>query len=266
VGKYLQSFRYVPENFDAILVGSSMSGNWNLAGIEGLHVYNESLNGGNVVEEKCLVDAALSRSGISTAFLIVHPALTISHNFETVRLDDKLKLASLGSVSLSETYRDMIGVRWLHKPREFDHNGTEDFGSYAHEMNAVMKRLWQPAEAFDIDPIARAAYRELVAELRAHKVQIAFVVPPMYEDILRAKRAAFDKYVQQIRADVATDADEWLDFTGEDYAAFRRDKANFGDGIHFTSSSSARFVSDLNAKVAQAIARGRLRPGGARSE
>jgi len=259
VAKYLLNTRYVPENFDSILVGSSLSANWNLTGITKLRVYNNSLNGGNIVEGKSLARSALSRPGISTAFLLVHPALTASHEFETVRLDDKLKLAALGSLSLWDAYKDMLKIRLRRSKLMFDYAGTEDLGDYPREMNTVMKRLWRPAEEFDIDPIAHAAYLDLVADLRAHGVRIVFIVPPTFEELLHGKRAAFDRYVHLIQSEAATVGDEWYDFTGDDYAEFRRDPVNFGDGVHFKPEAARLLVAALNAKVNDAIARGRLR-------
>src|SRR5262245_46919446 len=79
VAKYLLSNNYVPANFDAILIGTSVSANWNTRKIHALRVYNESMSAANIVEEKALVDRALSQPGIQVAMLIVHPYLTNSH-------------------------------------------------------------------------------------------------------------------------------------------------------------------------------------------
>ena len=54
IAKYLLSERYVPENFDSLLIGSSVSANWNTQGIDSFRAYNESIEGGNIVEEKVI--------------------------------------------------------------------------------------------------------------------------------------------------------------------------------------------------------------------
>ena len=64
IAKYLLSTHYVPENFNAVLAGSSMSANWDLTAVQRLRIYNESLDAGNIVEEKALIEAALLRPGI----------------------------------------------------------------------------------------------------------------------------------------------------------------------------------------------------------
>src|SRR5438105_1431990 len=48
--KYLLSQRYVPANFDGLLVGSSVSASWDVSAIDG-RVYNASVNGGNISDE-----------------------------------------------------------------------------------------------------------------------------------------------------------------------------------------------------------------------
>src|SRR5207245_288645 len=105
IAKYLLNFRYVPENFSAVLIGSSVSANWDMTPVEKLKIYNDSLNGGNIIEGKNLLDVAISRPGVSTVLLLVHPALTFTGDYKTVTLTPKLKRSALGSLSLWEAYK-----------------------------------------------------------------------------------------------------------------------------------------------------------------
>src|SRR5215468_6006177 len=59
LAKYLLSTRYVPANFDGVLIGTSASANWDTGKMRSLRLYNESLNGGNIVEEKAILDQLL---------------------------------------------------------------------------------------------------------------------------------------------------------------------------------------------------------------
>jgi hypothetical protein len=257
VTKYLLNARYVPENFNSILIGSSASANWDMRGIEKLRVYNDSLNGGNIVEEKALVDSALSRPGISIAFLLVHPYLTSSHEFETVKLIPQLRVSALGSQSLWDAYKDILKIRLHRSQLMTDYAGTTDLGIYPSELTATLKHLWRPDADFELDPIALGAYREVVAKLRAHNIQIVFVVPPTFEDLLQRKWAAFDKYTRIIRSEMAA-GDEWIDFTSGAHADFRKNRSNFGDGVHLVPKAAEQVVSYINAKTNDWIAEGRL--------
>jgi hypothetical protein len=248
IAKYLLSFGYVPENFNAILIGGSFSANWNTTAVEKLRVYNESLNGGNIVEEKALAEAAISRPGISTAFILVHPALTYSHDFMTVRLAPRLKYSSLGSTSLWFAYKNMLYIRFHRSIQNYDYAGTEDFGTLATEMPPNMKRFWSGGDHFDIDPIALAAYRDLIAELRARQIHLIFIVPPTFEGLLLTKQTAFPSYKGLIES-YSTPEDKWIDFSSAEYLNFRAASANFPDGVHLTPQAAKMVVCDINAKL-----------------
>ena len=250
IAKYLLNVRYVPENFNAVLIGSSVSANWDMTPVEKLKIYNDSLNGGNIIEGKTLLEVAIARPGVSTVLLLVHPALTFSRDYKTVTLTPKLTRSALGSLSLWEAYKDMINIR-LHRPPSwgrFDYAGTETFEHLSSEMNADMKVLWRPGDTFDIDPSALAAYRDAIRQLRAKRLQIVFIVPPTAEDVLQKKRSAFDSYVRLIQADSTTD-DVWIDFTSDVYAGFRRNRARFPDGSHLNAEAAMALVSYINATL-----------------
>jgi hypothetical protein len=257
--KYLLNHRYVPENFDAILLGSSMSANWPVAGITSMRVFNDSLTGGNAVEVKRLVDAALGRPGIRTAFVVVNPAFTYSHTFETVVMDRRLWLGSLGSIALLEAYRDLARLKLGRPYAQFDAAGTERFPDIPKAMNPVMLAFWQTGDEFVVDPVALTAYREMVEDLRARGVAVIFVVPPCADEIVAPKRASFARYVGRVRAEVARGDDLWLDYTDAAASGFHVESADFVDGVHFTTGAAARFVADLDRKVQGAVAAGRLR-------
>src|SRR5690242_11790260 len=69
-GKYLLSLRYVPSNFDAILIGTSVTGTWNTSGLEVFRTYNESTDGGNITEEKLLAERVLRSPGLKAAICL----------------------------------------------------------------------------------------------------------------------------------------------------------------------------------------------------
>lgn len=256
VAKYLFSMRYVPENFNAIMTGASIVANWDVTAIEKLRVYNGSLDGGNIVEEKCVIEAALARPGISVVLLLVHPALTVSHGFQTVELKPDLKRSALGSLSLWNAYRDMVNIRLGRIPQTFDYAGTETFLNARSEMNLYMKRMWS-AQEFNLDPVALRAYLDLVADLRARGVKLVFIVPPTSEQLLRTKRVPLERYVRHMRSEIGT-GDLWIDFMSTEYQEVCNDSSNFSDGVHLTKGAAGRVIGHVNTAVNRWIAEGRL--------
>lgn len=255
VSKYLLSMRYVPENFDAILSGASVSANWDVTKIKAVRVYNGSLDGGSIVEAKAMIEAALDRPGISTVLLVVHPALTYSHNFQTVELNPSLKRSALGSWSLWSAYKGMANI-WLRRmPQTFDYAGTETFLNARSEMNINMRQMWSAPE-FALDPVALQAYRDLVAKLRARGIQLVFIVPPTSEQLLQTKREPLEKYLQEMREQIGTKG-LWIDFLSPEYTNLCA-RANFSDGVHLTSDGALKVVAQINIIVSQWIANRQL--------
>jgi hypothetical protein len=256
VAKYLLSMRYVPESFNAILSGASVSANWDVTGIRSLRVYNESLNGGNIIEEKSLIQAALERPGIRVVFLLVDPSLTFSHEFRTVELKPSLKFSALGSLSLWSAYKDMANI-WLRRiPQEFDYAGTETFFEQRSEMNIYMKQMWN-AQDFTLDPLALQARQDLIAALRAHGVKLVFVVPPTSEQLLQTKRAQMERYLRRMRAEIGPGG-LWIDFLSQEYTDLCAKGANFSDGVHLTADGARQVVAYMDTAVNRWIAEGRL--------
>jgi hypothetical protein len=257
IAKYLLSEKYVPENFDTLLIGTSVSANWNTGGINALRVYNESLDGGNIVEEKAIADQALSNSHIRAAILILHPYLTSSHEFETVRLTPRENLAALGSQSLLDAYKSKVRVKLHLEKQEFDEFGTDDFGDIPQKMNPHLQKLMAPGTEFSIDGPAMASYRALVDELHASNIQIIYVIPPVLQSIYLPKAGAFANYSQAVLENKRA-GDRIIDFTSNEFVDFRSNPGNFKDGVHLTNQSAQEVVTIINARVTQWIQNGQL--------
>jgi hypothetical protein len=258
VAKYLLSEWYVPANFNAVLIGSSVSANWRLEKIDQLRTYNDSLDGGNIVEEKQLVGQVLSRPGIQVAFLIVHPFLTHSHDFETVRLGPDEWKTALGSLSLWEAYKEEVRTARSVKRPLIDEFGAEEFEIDRKELNPTLRHMMSGIGDFEVDAIAFAEYRDVVSELHAHRMQTVFIIPPLEERLLAPKRAAFQHYLSAIRP-MMTAQDKLIDFTSQEFGEFRADPRNFLDGVHLLHDGAAAVVSMINSRIDTWIKRGELR-------
>lgn len=257
VAKYLLSERYVPTNFDAILIGSSVSANWNMAKIDGFKVYNESVNGGDIVEEKAIVDRALGSSKIRLAILVVHPFLTSSHEFETVHVTPRENLGALGSQNLLDAYKDKLRERFHRGAPVFDEFGTYPSGDVGREMNQTLKKLMVPAKNFKVDPIALTANEDFVAELHAANIPIVYVVPPMSDLLLESRKEEVDAYSNLILKN-KSERDQVIDFTSPNYDDFRRNRGDFSDGVHLTKVGATEIVAQINLRLNDWVRTGHL--------
>lgn len=245
--KYLLNQRYVPDNFNSLIIGPSISANWDGRGLEGLRAYNDSTLGGNIVELKAIADQALASSKIRVVILIVHPYLTATHDFKTVPLTPQLNNGALGSIGLAEAYKQRLRKKLhLEKP-DFDAFGVFDYTNIPDKMNPNEKLLMAPGTDFDVDPIAMQTYRDFEAELHARNVRIIYVIPPFLQSIYAGKREAFKKYTNMILAD-KIEQDRVIDFTSGEFTAFRS-LPEFFLGVHLTNEAARRVVAVINERL-----------------
>lgn len=249
IAKYLLSRRYVPGNFDALLIGSSISANWNTSGIACLRVYNESLDGGNIVEEKAVAGQALESHRIKVAIVIINPYLTSSHEFETTPLTPRENFAALGSQSLLEAYKDQIRGKLNHSSPPCDEFGTYDLDNSPTKLNATLRKMMAPGAEFDIDEAALNAHRALIAGLRAANVRTVYVIPPISQALLIFKDRAFAHY-SELMLKGKPDREPVIDFLSDEFLEFRENPENFRDGVHLNNRAARQVVSVLNDRLA----------------
>ena len=249
LSKYLLSKRYVPDNFDAILLGTSVSENWRTGTIKPVRVYNESLEGGVIVEDRALAERAMAGGRIKLVLLLIQPYLTYDNTFRTVQFTPQQDVTALGSKSLLDAYRDQFSI-WRHsEPVDWDEFGSESFSNLPQQLNRKLQKMWAPTEQpFEIDASGMRDYTALVNELHAKNIPIVFIVPPISENLFEGRRKGFDQY-SQLMLNMSGPQDRLIDFSGDDFKNFRSDPKNFKDGIHMTDIGAATVTGTINDRL-----------------
>ncbi len=250
LAKYLLNARYVPMNFDSLLIGPSVSANWPVTDIDTLSIYNESLNGADIVELKSLVDNSMASWRPKVALLIITPFVTLSHEFKTVPMTPSLRSRALGSLNLVYAYKEWLLHRLGRATPAFDPVGSEDFGDRRIPLNDTLKSMLDPAKSdFDIDPEAMQAYLGLVKELQSREVPIVFIIPPMAEELYRPKQKALTTYADMVLR-MSAERDHVIDFTSDEFKDLWSTEAdNFTDGVHLRQAAAAKLTGIIGQKL-----------------
>lgn len=256
IAKYLLSEHYVPQNFEAILVGPSISSNWDTHGIHAIRTYNESLNGSNFFEQECLVNHALSEPGIRVVMIVIHPSLTAAHDFDTVALTDRENWGALGSVSLFEAYKALFARVIRHSEPPTDDYGTDHFEDPV-QLNAVAAKMMTPGTNFTIDALAFSAFRKILDEARSHHAKVVYIIPPMLPAMYEPKREAFAKYFALLRTEMGPE-EQVIDFSAPRLRDFQSNRSNFSDGVHISRKGTPRLVALLNQELTELREKGLL--------
>lgn len=249
--KYLYGYRYIPANFDGIMIGTSVSDNWDTSLMQGARVYNASLNGGNISEEKLILDQVLARGKMKLVVFCIYPYLTMNHGRKSGDMAPSEYWGALGSIPLLREYAVALKVR-LGKTRS-----THDPYGRFHFENAVpdvvkfraKPGVFKKPPEVVVDEVAFAEYAQLVRDARAHGARIVAFFPPVYAEFYAQQKPAFDAYFARVSA-LFQPGEQVINFNQPAYAEAARDPLTFMDGIHLTPAAADRFSADLAAAIA----------------
>lgn len=243
--KYLLSFNYIPSNFNGLLVGSSITDNWDTSAIHTGRIYNASLSGGNISEEALIVENAFRRRPFKTALFVIFPYMTATYGRKSGNMAPNEYWAGLGSVQLIEAY-----VSWWAQ-----HNGLAQQTSTPFGQNRfaelklghaeVLEKLAKE-EAVTFDERAVAQYRELLGKARINGASVVGIVPLVSKDFEAAKGKSYREYLQMM-GKLFGPGEPILDLNAcPELAALRQDEAAFPDGVHLAPWAADRCVETID--------------------
>jgi len=241
--KYMLNQRYVPSNFDGLLIGSSSSENWDTDLIHSFRIYNESLVGDSASEEKILVDQLPAAAHFRVAICALSPFIFSKHYLKH-GLGQVTRREAFGSLnSLGEEAAKVI-ADLRQQQSTFFPNGSRSFPDEEPIKKGAHEELG--AEYFDIDPQAMADYRSLIQTLQAHGAKIVYVAPPIYLPIY-GDRTEFQRSLERIQAQLPPGP--VINFTDPEYTAFNNDPKNFSDGFHLSPNGAIEISKMLNERL-----------------
>jgi hypothetical protein len=243
--KFLMSKRYVPANFDALLIGPSSSSNWSPDGIAGYKIYNESVLGADVSEEKLFVDQALETGRFKLAICILFPTMTNNHGI----------VDGLDTVTTSEAFASihvlvheaavLLNAIHLSSGKSPDQpNGSAVMkGAQFFDLNTLALAY------FALDPIAVKDYQGMLKALKDHGVTIVYVVPALYQGCYNvgSSRERFEEYLKDVRG--LLPKAPTINFYDSKFAGFSGNKDNYIDCFHLNAQGASR----MNALLAQTV-------------
>ena len=252
--KLLLNKRYVPTNFDGLILGPSSSSNWSVASLNGHRMFNESFPGGNAAEEQLLVVQALKTGHFRLALLLLAPGMTRFHE-----LHDGIETTGTSEAiaSIHLIFYEIAMVLQAHHvyfaKAETAPNG-QIIDYYGKHLDT------QPLDPVDyhIDSVDLKQYQYIANSLQNQGAFLVYIVPPYYEPCYRIKKQANDAYVADLQKKLP--AGPLIDFGLPDFAALRNDPDNFYDCAHTTPEGSAKIVALLQKLVPQVMNASSVRP------
>ncbi len=269
--KYLLAHRYVPENFDAIMIGSSVSANLDTRRIEGFRVYNLSMSGGNITETGAAALAYLAAPGTKKLLIVsLYPYLTKNSGMKSFQIDENEVAGSLFS---------MIPVMvWISKIQhwigagigDFDESvagwtnfnasrAVRDMGRLAAELEQELRDAEAGGPAVParqdevIDAVALEELEALLDAARQKGLRIVAYYHPSFAprhalDIREGRWAVYKAQMERL----FQPGEIILDMNGPDFTALRADLETYYDGAHLSEKGTDAVLRALNQAMKSA--------------
>lgn len=256
VTKYLFARKYIPGNFDGLLVGTSITQSLDLSKVPNYRLYNASLSGGNTATVTPVIRVALERGRYRLVIMCVYPYMTKDHQDKTTGLDDRQVQGALGSPQLFRDYLAAILVEKRVIGASYDASGTRitppaarDADDAVAELLAEVKRNGGTPDLKSVglvpDPVALEQYRDLIDRAHQNGATILALIPPWYTKRREVYGTALDDY-KKVMLGLFAPNDLVLDLNDPRFASLTDDPSNFQDGAHLSAKG--------NEAVVQAIA------------
>jgi hypothetical protein len=259
IAKYLQSYRYIPENFDGVLLGSSVSVILDTRELAGYRVYNASIDGGNIADLKPIAENIFRRGELQLTIICAHRYITNDHLKKTDLMTPKQYWGALGSPQLMTAYISRLAIRHGVVSDRYDvrgtlHSGTEpDSNIVRKEIDKAVAQIQRGTPSFGnyyVDPVALTELKDLIANARSHSQRLVVFYPPIPAPVLAVRSTEFSRY-RDIISGVTESSDLIVDFNRPEYEGLRIDYHNFVDPVHLSKAGATVVMSELSKVVAR---------------
>ena len=254
--KYLMSYNYIGNNFDGILIGSSVSANLNPTFLLPKYkVYNLSMNGGNITELKYAVDRLFEKKQIHYMILCLHPYMTKNSGLKDNQINKNEYWRSFFSVLpahiLIEKAWCLIGAPDVFHSSE---NGFNDYNIFTKNFNLEKKIRASKGQTYDVflNSIALNTLKELLSEARNKNIRIIAYYFPIYKEIFKTySLESWLDYKSKIDAFFKGN-DTVIDMNSKQYRFINENIKNYSDG-HLSDQGAAAVLKEIGYQLDIAI-------------
>ncbi|WP_339923250.1 hypothetical protein [uncultured Cyclobacterium sp.] len=263
--KYLMTFNHVPQHFDGMILGPSLSANLNPESIPDKNYFNVSLMGARMNNVLALATNVLENNGtIKEAIVCIHPYVTANTKVEEtgfMNLDTYWK--AYGSVNLLRVYglgliRDFDLWPNKYPKNQYRTNGSNAFealfkvedvaGRIAEEVNNVK------VNEFEIGSNHRRDFKKLLTLLEQNKIQTFIYFHPVPYPIYQAHSDKMNHYWEDILDGTNVEKSELMstyNFNSPEFSDFSKDVSNYIDHGHLSLKGQEILIREIKAKMDQ---------------
>lgn len=259
--KYLLAHRYVPDHYDGILIGSSVSANIDPAQISNdIKIYNISMAGGNMTEISAAAKLYINRAKNPKLMVVsLHPYMLAGSGMKSFQIHEKEYFGSLFSALPAMIWAAKIFRALNMSGAEFDHseNGWNNLESNTpvKDMDTQMISMKENCEKEDwksnmIDPTAYQQLSDLLTLARAKNMRIiAYFHPYLSNQWAIYKSCGKGLFFQKEVRKLFLPDEQIIDFNTPQYSYITNNRKLRLDLAHLNRKGAGLLAKELNRTI-----------------
>ena len=242
LSKYLLSLNYIPSNFDGLLIGASVTENYDLTKVDNFRVYNVAFSAANATEQKIIADNVFSVAPMKIVIFSMDPYLTFRHGTLTNSMLPREKWRALFSTQALTTQVVAIIYSLFGKWSTID-----AWGKKRLPIDSNPENKW-PNLNFSVylrtNEDAYDEYENLIKTARLQGARVIGFNPPMYSKKYQLEKDLYDSYTRRASS-IFMPNEQIIDFMASKYDTYNNNSLYFTDGYHLSSVGIEFFSSEL---------------------
>lgn len=248
--KYLFTYRYIPQNFNGLLLGPSLGDQINTKKLKGFKIYNLSVNGANSTELRVLLENVLKQKHhIKVVILTLHRYITKTYGLKTSHLVPQEYFASFTSIEAIKHLGRKIVVSLGLSKDYFNNYGYMNMNLAKKHIDGIKESLkymeTNEKKEFVFNDNALEELKKIIDVLHKNNIQIIGYFHPdpyyFYKDINTESL-----YWKKSILNMLKNEDIVIDLNSKHYDDFRKDYSNYKDGAHLSNKGEEFVLNKLN--------------------
>ncbi|MDY0016268.1 MAG: hypothetical protein RBS89_00330 [Candidatus Delongbacteria bacterium] len=256
--KYLMSYKYIPDNFDAVLVGSSVSANLDTRKITSYKMYNLSMNSGNITELKYPLEVLAESGKIKAVVFCLYDYTTKNSGVKGNQIDKKEYWGSLFSDIPFDVLKYKIKFNYLNiMPDIFksSENGFQNFNlTKTNIVFAEINKTYMsnPRKQISIDSTAFEEFGQIVDLLHRKNIKIYGYYYPIYKEWFKIfeNNGEWEKYKRKMSDVFDPERDIIFDLNDSLYNYISCSKESYTDG-HLSDKGTEEVLKVIEKYISE---------------
>lgn len=260
ISKFLLAERYIPENYNAVILGTSLSDNLDVTKLNDqskkFRFYNASVMGIDINGLAALTEKVV-KGGVKNVVICVSPYILKTDQTGNIYKGSFSKLRFPGTAFLLQTYFVALVRKFNLMPSKFPKNQYNSDGVHNYyslfKITDIHKKMAEVIEDNLHKPIVKEPQQlkklnQLVGFLKASKVNFLLYFHPLPLAIYESKKQEYERFHSEVRS-FLTDEQRIIDFNRPEFASFTEDYSNYMDHGHLSHKGQAQISSFLLSKL-----------------